>query len=85
MNRHGGAAIDFETVSGSDKLVVGPTHTRGGKFDLLITDFLTKYRLLLVVPIGNSDHSSLLVVISMVQAVLNLDVSRKVYLKLQVI
>ena len=35
-------------------------------------------------PIGNSDHSSLSAVISMVQAVLNLCVSRKVFLKHQV-
>ena len=29
-NRNGVAAFDFATVSGCDKLVVGPTHTRGG-------------------------------------------------------
>ena len=27
-NRHGVAAFDFSTVSGCDKLVVGPTHAR---------------------------------------------------------
>ena len=37
-----------------------------------------------VAPIGNSDHSSLSAVISMAQAVPNLCVSRKVFLKHQV-
>ena len=37
-----------------------------------------------VAPIGNSDYSSLLAVISMAQAVPNLCVSRKVFLKHQV-
>ena len=37
-----------------------------------------------VAPIGNSDHSSLLAVISIAQAVSNLCVSRKIFLKHQV-
>ena len=37
-----------------------------------------------VAPIGNSDHSYLLAVISMAQAVANLCVSQKVFLKYQV-
>ena len=37
-NSHGVAAFDFSTVSGCDQLVVGPTHTRGGTLDLLMTD-----------------------------------------------
>ena len=37
-NRHRVAAFDFETVSGCDHLVVGPTYARGGTLDLLITD-----------------------------------------------
>ena len=46
-NRHGGAAFDFATVSGCDQLVVCPTHARGGPLDLLMTDVLTYYGLLL--------------------------------------
>ena len=34
-NCRGVAAFDFENVSGCDKLVVGPTHARGGTLDLL--------------------------------------------------
>ena len=30
------SAFDFATVSGCDQLVVGPTHARGGTFDLLM-------------------------------------------------
>ena len=83
-NRHGVAAFDFTTVSGCDKLVVGPTHARGGTLDLLMTDVPDLIRVAVVAPIGNSDHSSLSAVISMAQAVPNLGVSRKVFLKHQV-
>ena len=41
-------------------------------------------RVAAVAPIGNSDHSSLSAVISMAQAVPNLCVSRKVFLKHQI-
>ena len=80
-NRHGVAVFDFATVSGCDQLVVGPTHSRGGTRDLLMTDVPDLVRVAVVSPIGNSDHSSLSVVISMALAVPNLCVSRKVYLK----
>ena len=50
----------------------------------LMTDVPDLVRAAVVAPIGNSDHSSLSVVISMAQAVPNLRVSRKVFLKHQV-
>ena len=78
-------AFDFSTTfSGCDQLVVGPTHASGGTLDLLMTDVPDLARVAVVAPIGNSDHSSLLAVISMAQAVPNLCVSRKVFLKHQV-
>ena len=83
-NRHVVAAFDFATVSGCDQLVVGPTHERGGTLDLLMTDVPDLIRVAVVAPIGNSDHSSLSAVISMAQAVPNLCLSRKVFLKHQV-
>ena len=83
-NRHGVAAFDFATISGCDQLVVGPTHTRGGTLDLLMTDVPDLIRVAVVAPIGNSDHSSLSAFISMAQAVPNLCVSRKIFLKHQV-
>ena len=83
-NRHGVAAFDFATVSGCNQFVVGPTHTGGGTLDLLMTDVPDLVRVAVVAPIGNSDHSSLSTVISMAQAVPNLFVSRKVFLKHQV-
>ena len=83
-NRHGVAAFEFATVSGCDQLVVGPTHARGGTLDLLMTDVPDLVWIAVVAPIGNSDHSSLSAVISMAQAVPNLCVSRKVFLKHQV-
>ena len=70
-NRHGVAAFDFATVSFCDQLVVGPTHARGETLDLLMTDVPDLVRVAVVAPIGNSDHSSLLAVISMAQAVPN--------------
>ena len=83
-NRHGVAAFDFAKVSGCDQLVVGSTHARGGTLDLLMTDVPNLIRVAVVAPIGNSDHSSMPAVVSMAQAVPNLCVSRKVFLKHQV-
>ena len=71
-------------MSGCDQLVVGPTHARGGIFDLLMTDVPDLIRVAVLAPIGNSDHSSLSAVISTAQAVPNLYVSRKVFPKHQV-
>ena len=71
-------------VSGCDQLVVGPTHARGETLDLLMTDVPDLVWVAVVAPIGNSDHSSLSAVISLAQAVPNLFVSRKVFLKHQV-
>ena len=83
-NHHEVAAFNFATVSGCDQLVVGPTNALGGTLDLLMTDVPDLVRVAVVAPIGNSDHSSLSAVISMAQAVPNLCVSRKVFLKHQV-
>ena len=83
-NRHGVAAFDVAAVSGCDQLVVYPTHARGRTLDLLMTDVPDLVRVAVVAPIGNSDHCSLSAVISMAQAVPNLCVSRKVFLKHQV-
>ena len=49
-----------------------------------MTDVPDLVRVAVVAPIGNSDHSSMSAVIWMVQAVPNLCVSRKVFLKHQV-
>ena len=46
-----------------------------------MTDVPDLVRVTVVVPIGNSDHASLSAVISMAQAVSNLCVSRKAFLK----
>ena len=79
--RHGVAAFDFTTVSCCDHFFVSPTHARGGIIDLLMTDVPDLVRVAAVAPTGNSDHASLSTVISMAQAVPNLCVSRKVFLK----
>ena len=81
-NRHGVADFDFATVSNCDQLVVGPTHARGGTLNRLMTDLPDLVWVDVVAPIGNSDHSS--AVILMAQSVPNLCVSRKVFLKYQV-
>ena len=49
-----------------------------------MTDVPDLVQVAVVAPIGNSDHSSPSTVISMAQAVSNLCVSRKVFLKHQV-
>ena len=71
-------------MSRCDQLVVGPNHACGGTLDLLMTDLPDLVRVAVVAPTGNPDHFSLLAVISMAQAVPNLYVSRKVFLKHQV-
>ena len=80
-NHYGVAAIDFATVSGCDQLVIGPTHARGGTFNLLMTDVPDLVRVTVVEPLGSPDHSLLSIAISMAQAILNLCVSRRVLLK----
>ena len=65
-------------------MVFGITHARGGTLDLLMTFVLDQVLVAVVAPIANSDHSSLAAVIYMAQAIPNLCVSRKVFLKHQV-
>ena len=62
-NRHGVAAFDYSILPGCDQLVVGQTHARGGTLALVMIDVPDLVRVALVTPIGNSDHSSLSVVI----------------------
>ena len=81
-NRLGVAAFDFATVSDCEKLVVGPTQARDGTLDLLITDVPDLVRVAVVVPIGNSDHSSMSAIISLAQAVPNW-CANKIFLKYQ--
>ena len=67
---------------GCDQLmVVGPTHASGGTLGLQMTDVPDLVQVAVVKSIGNSDHSSLLAVIFMAQAVPNLCVSRKIFVK----
>ena len=80
-NRHGVAAHDFGTVSGSDQLVIGPTHARGGSLDLLMTDVPDLARVAVVAPLGSLDHSLTSIAISMAQGIPSLCVSRSVLLK----
>ena len=44
-NRHGDAAFDFATVYGSDQLVVGPAHARGGTHGILMINVLDLVRI----------------------------------------
>ena len=67
-----------------DQVVVGPTHAGGGILDFLMTDVLDLIQVAVAAPIGNPDHSLLSAVISTTEAVPNLCVSRKVFLKHQV-
>ena len=80
-NHHGVTAFVFTTVFDCDQLVVGLTHARGGTLDLLMMDVRDLVRIAVVAPIGNSGHSSLSAVISMVQAVPNVCVGGNVFLK----
>ena len=84
-NRHGVATFDFATVSGCDQLVVSPTHAHLGTLDLLTTDVLDLVWVSFVAtrkeplrsPLSLGSHL-------MAQAVPNLCVNRRVFLKPQV-
>ena len=56
-NRLGVAAFDLATVSGWDQSVVGPTDASGGTLDLLTNDVPDLVRVVVVAPIGKSDHT----------------------------
>ena len=71
-------------MSGCDQLVVGPTHIRGGTLDLLLTDVPDLVQVSVVAPKGQSDHSSLYVVVSTAQSVPNICISRCVFMKHQI-
>ena len=71
-NRHGVAALDFATVSGCNQLVIGPTHSRGGTLDHLITNVPDIVRVAVVAPSVSSDHSTLSIAIPMAHAIPNL-------------
>ena len=62
-------------------MAVGPTHVLGGTLDLVMTDVSGLVRVAVVAPIGYSDYFYLSAIISMAQAVPNLCVSRRVFLK----
>ena len=61
-----------------------PTFFNNNNNKIITTDVADLVRVAIIAPIGNSDHSSLSAVISMAQAVSNLCVNRKVFLKHQV-
>ena len=61
--------------------MIGPTHARGGTFDLLMTDVPDLVLVAVIAPLGSSHHSSLSIAISMAQAIPNLCVSWRVLLK----
>ena len=79
-----GSAFDFATVPACYQLVVGMTHARGGTLDVVIFNVPDLIRFVFVAPTGNSDHSSLLAVISISESDPNLCVYRKVFMKHQV-
>ena len=65
-------------------MVVGQTHVRGGPLDVLMTGVTELVWVAVVASIGNSDQSSVSAVISMAQAVPNLCISWKIFLKRRV-
>ena len=81
--RQGVAALDFATVSGCDQLVVGPTHSRDGTINLLMTYVPDQERVAVEAPLGNSHRSFLSAVISTAQAVPKICVCWQVFLKHQ--
>ena len=54
---HGVAALDFANLTNCEQLIVEPTHIRGNRLDLLLTDVPGVVDASVKPPLGNSDHS----------------------------
>ena len=74
----------FARGPGCDQSIVGPAQARCKALHLLIIDIPVLVRVAVVGPLGNSDHSSLLAVISMAQAAPNLRIIMKVFIRQQI-
>ena len=80
-NVHGVAAFDFASSAGCLQIVNEPTHVAGGTLDLVLTDIPDLVTVVVGCPVGSSDHSALLIELSLDQSVPHTVVNREVYLK----
>ena len=80
---HGRALLNFATSSSSLQLVAGPTHSEGNPLDLVLTD--VPVSVLISAPVGRSDHSSLLLSLTVDQPVMDFTVVKEVYVKTGII
>lgn len=78
---HGRSLLDFSTSSGCQQLVAEPTHIHGNPLDLVLTDVTGVVNVLVVPPVGTSDHSSLLLNLTTDQPVIDFTVEKDVYIK----
>ena len=75
------AAYDFASSAACCQLVDGPTHIAGGTLDLVLTDIPDLVKVVVGSPVGTSDHSALLMELSLNQTVPHSDIRREVYLE----
>ncbi|MEL6899152.1 MAG: hypothetical protein AAFP90_23870, partial [Planctomycetota bacterium] len=80
-NPHGVAALDFANLTNCEQLIVEPTHIRGNRLDLLLTDVPGVVDALVKPPLGNSDHSVISFDLMLRSSVPNVQFSQLVYLK----
>ena len=66
---HGIAALDFATTSGCQQLVDRATHVGGNRLDLVFTDVPRVENVQMAAPIGSSEHSALLLTLTLQQDV----------------
>ena len=80
-NPHGVAALDFANLTNCEQLIVEPTHIRGNRLDLLLTDVPGVVDASVKPPLGNSDHSVISFDLMLRSSVPNVQFSQLVYLK----
>ena len=82
---HGRALLDFATNSSCQQLVAGPTHSPGNPLDLVLTDVPGVVSVVVLPPVGRSDHFSLLLSLNVDQPVMDFTVDKEVYVKTGII
>ena len=76
---HCRALLDFATSSSCQQLVAGPTNSAANPLYLVLTDVPGVVSVVVLPPVGRSDHSSLLLSLNVDQPVMNFTVEKEVY------
>ena len=78
---HGVAALDFANLTDCTQLIDKPTHQRGNRLDLLLTDVPGVVDATVKPPLGSSDHCVISFDLKLRSPIPDISFSRKVYIK----